>query len=128
MKLIIAGSRDISDYQALIDAIEKSGIDVEQVTEIVSGCAIGVDSMGIRYAMETKKPIVRFPVSYVEWRRYGKSAGPRRNRKMAAYGDVLLAIWDGKSSGTDNMIKEMAKVSKPTYIHYTDGRTTLDDL
>ena len=43
-----------------------------------------------------------------EWIKYGRAAGPRRNKQMAEYADALLAYWDGKSRGTKNMI-ELAK-------------------
>ena len=40
MKTIIAGSRTIVDYQALLDAVVDSNFDI---TEVVSGGARGVD-------------------------------------------------------------------------------------
>ena len=43
MKLIIAGSREITDIRVVRKAIEESGINLSEVTEIVSGTARGVD-------------------------------------------------------------------------------------
>lgn len=40
---------------------------------------------------------------------------------MAEYADVLIAIWDGKSNGTKNMIEEMQKLEKPVYL-FDNGR------
>ncbi len=57
-----------------------------------------------------------FNVSKEEWAKYGKSAGPRRNKRMIetakAYADDVetlkgLAIWDGKSRGTKDCMDRM---------------------
>jgi len=39
-----------------------------------------------------------------------------RNREMAKYADCLLAIWDGISTGTGNMIYEMRALGKPVKV------------
>ena len=39
-----------------------------------------------------------------EWRKFGKQAGVLRNIDMAHYANALIAVWDGKSPGTMNMI------------------------
>ena len=45
-----------------------------------------------------------------------KTAGFKRNMKMAEYADVLLAIWDGESKGTKHMIDSMLLLRKPVVI------------
>ncbi len=45
MKVIIAGSRSINDYRLVERAVADSGFDV---TEIVSGCSKGVDTLAIK--------------------------------------------------------------------------------
>jgi hypothetical protein len=47
--------------------------------------------------------VKKFPA---DWDRYGKSAGPVRNGQMARYAQRLIAFWDGKSTGTKNMIDQ----------------------
>ena len=51
-----------------------------------------------------------------QWDLYGRAAGPIRNAQMADYADAAIIIWDGKSPGSLNMIKEVKKVNKPHYI------------
>lgn len=41
-----------------------------------------------------------------DWANLGRSAGPIRNKEMAEVGTHLLAVWDGESRGTKNMINE----------------------
>lgn len=100
MKLIIAGSRHIHSYSLLEEAVGSSGF---KPTEIFSGCAGGVDQLGEQYATEHAIVLRRF---YADWSIFGKSAGPIRNREMAENADALIALWDGASRGTSDMIKK----------------------
>ena len=112
MKVIIAGSRSINDIMIIRDAIESVSWDI---TEIVSGTARGADVLGEQYAFEEILDIKRFPA---DWEKHGKSAGFIRNEQMAKYADGLIAIWDGKSPGTNHMIHTMFKNQKPVYVHF----------
>jgi glycerophosphoryl diester phosphodiesterase len=97
MIVIIAGSRDIEDYQVIKNAVELSQFDI---TEVVSGGARGVDQTGEAWARKHNIPIKRF---LPDWKA-GKSAGIMRNLQMSLYADGLIAVWDGVSRGTAHMI------------------------
>lgn len=112
MKTIIAGCRDFTDYKLLKDKLDYYRKDKE-ITEVVCGLARGADELGEVYATENNIRVKPFPA---DWDKHGKSAGPIRNRQMAEYADCLIAVWDGKSKGTKNMIEEMHKKNKPVYI------------
>lgn len=102
-KVIIAGTRDFSDYGLLsqkCDAILQKRRDDSNII-VVSGTARGADRLGERYARERGYRIERYPA---DWDRDGNSAGPIRNAKMADNADALIAFWDGQSRGTKNMI------------------------
>jgi len=110
VKVIIAGSRTITNFQYVRWVINRSFLAREEITEIVSGhCLEGVDKLGEKYAETLDIPLKLFPA---DWNKYGRAAGPIRNKLMAKYADVLVAIWDGKSRGTKNMISEMKKLKK----------------
>jgi hypothetical protein len=102
MRVILAGSRTITDFATVCDAAERSGFSISRV---LSGMARGVDTLAIRYAAENGLPLDAFPA---EWSRWGRAAGYRRNLLMAENADALIAIWDGRSPGTRHMI-EVAK-------------------
>ena len=113
MRVIIAGSRGIDDYEFICHKLN----DCERpwpITEVVSGTARGVDRLGERWAGSKDIPIKRFPA---DWDTYGKSAGYRRNADMAKYADVLIAFWDGTSKGTKHMIDLMTAAGKHTIVH-----------
>ena len=104
MKVIIAGSRDFNNYEMLESKVSHLlSLVKPEDTEVVSGGCRGVDKLGERYAKEHGIKVKVFPAF---WHTYGKSAGPRRNKQMAEYGDALIAFWDHKSKGTANMIAE----------------------
>lgn len=117
MKVIIAGLRGFNDYDLFKNELEKlihnNAIDI---SEIVSGGASGVDEMAERYADEKMIPIKVF---YADWKKYGRGAGPVRNKEMAEYvGEkgALIAFWDYKSKGTGSMIKIAKKNNMYIYI------------
>ena len=112
MKTIIAGCRDFTDYNLLKSKVDYYRKD-NAITEVVCGGATGADALGENYAVQNGIPVKGFPA---DWNKHGKAAGPIRNRQMAEYADCLIAVWDGKSRGTKNMIDEMNKLMKPVYI------------
>ena len=69
---------------------------------IVSGHAKGADLLGERYSQDKGYDLEIFPAN---WKKFGKSAGFRRNEQMAEVADGLIVFWDGKSHGTEHMIK-----------------------
>ena len=102
-KTIIAGGRDFMDYNLLKEKTNKI-LQEKKITHkivIISGCARGADTLGLRYASENAFDVEKYPA---EWDKYGKKAGYMRNVEMAENADALIAFWDGKSKGTKHMI------------------------
>lgn len=115
LKTIIAGSRTITDFETVAEAIKASAF---PIVEVVSGAARGVDTLGEEWAEVHKIPIKRFPAN---WNTHGKKAGPLRNIEMAEYADALIAIWDGESRGTKHMIDEATKHGLQVFVYTADG-------
>lgn len=119
LKIIIAGSRTITDYShlvnAIIGAINAGVITPAHSFEVVSGGAKGVDTLARRYAGESKYPLTEMKPIYKGANDRG--APLRRNIDIANYGDVLVAVWDGSSTGTKHIITYMEKLGKPVYVH-----------
>ncbi|MFA5623272.1 MAG: DUF2493 domain-containing protein, partial [Candidatus Dojkabacteria bacterium] len=108
--VIIAGSRGITDYEEVKQAYIQADLPIRT---IVSGKANGVDTLGEKLAKELKVPVLEYPA---DWDKYGKSAGYVRNKEMAVVADALIAIWDGESKGTKNMIDIMRYMGKKVFI------------
>lgn len=107
MKIIIAGGRDFKNYELLKQKCDYFINNIDNI-EIVCGMAKGADLLGKKYAQEKGFKIKEFPAN---WNSYGNSAGVIRNKEMADYSDSLIAFWDGKSSGTKNMIETARKLN-----------------
>ena len=90
MKLLIAGSRSITDFD-LAPYIPQN------VTEIISGGADGIDTLAEKYA---DKHRISKHIILPEYSKYGKAAPKLRNRVMVDLADAVLVIWDRKSKGT----------------------------
>lgn len=109
MRLVIAGGRDYTltraDYVSLDALAVKLG-----VAEVVSGGAKGADAGGEDWAKSRGFPVRLFPA---QWKRYGKRAGPIRNREMAEYADAV-ALFPG-GSGTESMRREARRSGLPVY-------------
>lgn len=101
MRLIISGGRDIWDFDFIVDTIKFYTQNLDSWT-LVCGMAPGVDTVAYDYCEANGIPIVKY---YADWDNYGKKAGPLRNEDMALHAEALLAIWDGNSPGTNDMIK-----------------------
>lgn len=119
MKIAVAGSRHLDER--LVQPIIYSMFNYIESTikgqfgfieEIVSGGCRGVDVVGEKVAEECVIKITKFEP---DWNKYGKVAGPLRNKEIANYADVLLLIWDGKSKGSLSMKREMKKLNKLIY-------------
>ncbi len=102
MKIAIIGSRNI-----FIDDL--GSYLPNNVTEIVSGGAKGVDACARKYATHNKIMLTEFLPEYA---RYGRAAPLKRNLQIIEYADEVLAFWDGESKGTKFVIDMCKKSSK----------------
>jgi hypothetical protein len=131
MKIIVAGSRSIEDYELLKKVMVQSNA-AFKATEIISGGARGVDKLGERWAKEHKIPL---RIMKAEWNKlnvpgavidvrpgeeegwYNSRAGIQRNEQMGDYADAAVILWDGKSNGTRHMTNYMKKLGKKVFVH-----------
>lgn len=107
-RILVTGSRSWRDAPAigaaLFDYLDangewRDGIPALDVILVHGGCPKGADAMAAAWAREF---CVEQEVHNPDWRRYGRSAGHRRNAEMVAAGaDVCLAfIRDGSAGAT----------------------------
>jgi len=101
MRVLICGGRDLN-VSSVRDYLIKNYSD-KDITEVIEGEATGAD-LGARYFAICKMiPFKPFPAN---WAKYGKKAGPIRNKQMLDEGnpDYVIAFPGGK--GTTNMIEQ----------------------
>ena len=114
-RIVIAGCRDYNNYNEAKKYISYYLSDIRKQNNIVilSGCATGADALGERYAKENGFKVEKYPAN---WEKYGKYAGPKRNKEMAKNCDYVICFWDGKSKGTKSMITLAKEYNKPIKI------------
>lgn len=101
MRIAIVGSRSVT--------VDNLGDYIENVTEIVSGGAKGVDQCAAEYANKHGIKLTEF---LPEYQRYGRAAPIKRNMKIVDYSDKIIVFWDGKSKGALSVIKYAEKIGK----------------
>lgn len=131
MKVIVAGSRSIKDYGIVRQAILDSGLWAlhKRKLEIVSGGAGGVDTLGEEFATRNGLVLHRMPadwdsvdkpgavIRYRNGKPYNAAAGHWRNEDMAKFANALIAVWDGYSNGTKDMMKQAYDRDLFVYVH-----------
>lgn len=134
MKIIIAGGREVTDYDMLIAALMRSGYwkTYKKTIEVICGMALswkwhenetigGADRLGYRFAERNGLIIHEF---HADWKTWGSRAGHIRNRDMGHFAlgheGRLLALWDGQSSGTAGMIEFAEEKGLPGYVYRVD--------
>lgn len=106
MKVAVIGSRSITAYplEEVIPA---------DTAEIISGGARGADTLARDYALQHDIPFTEIRPDYA---RYSKGAPLRRNMEIIALADMVIALWDGKSTGTAQVIAQCRKQGKPIIV------------
>lgn len=114
-KVILAGSRTITDYDLVKLAYETSGV---KAIEFVCGKAPGVDRLGEKLANNLELPVAEFPAKWEDENgKVNKGAGFARNAEMVKYGTYGVLVWDGKSHGTEDTKKRLLAANKPCFVY-----------
>ena len=111
-KVVIGGCRDYTDYEFFKSKLDEILTYQHGEITMISGHCSGVDRMGERYAEEKG---FRVKIFLPEWDKYGRAAGPMRNKEMVACADLIIAFWNGRSKGTSSLI-QYAKIRKKELI------------
>lgn len=128
MKLIIAGSRNIQDYEVVLEAMKSSPFNINDVDVLFSGGSEGVDKIAENIFEDNyESDISLYPVyEYIDVAPKDEVAPLIRNTQMAEDADALIAVWDGRSSGTKDMIDKARENNLDLYIHRTDNKKLSD--
>lgn len=121
-KIAVVGCRPTDDPikdDATRDAVRAFVDKLDPVTTVViSGGAAGVDTWAEERARSRN---IRVVVIRPNWKKYGRSAGFRRNKEIVLTADDVAAFWDGLTKGTENTIKHAIRLRRPTAVFRTTG-------
>ncbi|MFI5405141.1 MAG: SLOG family protein [Nitrososphaerales archaeon] len=113
MKILICGDRHWSNYWAIYDVISR----LDRSSVIIHGAAKGADTTAGIIAKKLGFEVVSVPA---EWEKYGRAAGPIRNKVMLDMNpDLVLAFHTDieNSKGTKNMVEIAKKKGVETIIY-----------
>jgi hypothetical protein len=113
-KILVCGGRNFIDrsiiFETLYDYCDLRGLKTDEdkygnwlpCVTIIHGGASGADSIADDWAIINWCPVEEFKA---DWKKYGKAAGPIRNKQMLDEGkpDVVIAFPGGR--GTQNMVQ-----------------------
>ena len=105
IKVAIIGSRSFKNKPLLEETMQIFQATHNAIGLIISGGAKGADSMGVQWANRNNIPTIVF---YPDFKKR-KRAYHFRNRQIVKECDVLIAFWNGRSTGTKYTI-DFAKV------------------
>ena len=125
MRVLICGDRNWNDIDRVREVVKemhgKSFIDV-----VIEGEAPGADTHGAIIANELGIPVEKYPA---DWKKYGRAAGPIRNKKMLDDGksDIVLAFHNHllHSKGTKNMCTIAKKAGVRVLVAHSQGQTEI---
>ena len=102
MKILIAGSRNIKDF-------DFTELVPEETELIVTGGANGIDKCAEAFAdLHGISKLVLRP----NYKKYRKAAPLLRNRMMVDICDIAIIVWDGTSRGTKYTIDYAKETGK----------------
>jgi len=113
-RIAIVGSRTFTNYEQISHKLADILVPSDS---LVSGGAVGVDSMAQRYAKESGLEIT---ICYPDYGRYGKGATFVRNRRIVELSDLVLAFYAKgrfQQGGTANTIHWARELGVPYFEH-----------
>lgn len=116
-RVLVCGGVDFDNKELFYEKM-KQLVKLDDI--IVSGHAKGADTFAEEYAKDFNMKTRIFPA---EWKKYGRAAGPIRNKQMLDFvkenNPVVIAFWNGKSRGTKNTVETARKIGiEPIIISY----------
>lgn len=101
MNLAIVGYRSYYNYVDFSNIINEF-INDHDVKTIITGDCRGTDTLAQKYAINNNLQLI---IHKANWDKYGKRAGPMRNKEIVINADYLIAFVSKESIGTWHTIK-----------------------
>lgn len=100
MKVVITGTRNITDYSLVEQTVKDSNY---KITEINCGDQQGTDELAQQYAKKKRKKINVF---VPDWKTYGRNARDISDAEMVKDADAVFLFWDGIDAGCKVVYRE----------------------
>lgn len=111
IKLAVVGSRNFVNYRLVKETILQN-VDINRIKYLISGGAVGADSLAQQFAKEHGLPILIF---YPDWN-IGKHAGFLRNERIIKASNLVYAFQVDKSKGTQHSINLAKQFNREVHV------------
>ena len=116
--IAVVGTRNFTDKDTFKRIINEV-ITIEGTpNKIVSGGAIGADTLAFEWAIENNTEVLVFKPKYEDFPKKKRWMAPKeRNTTIVDNSDIVLAFWDMESTGTKDTINKSIKKGKRIYLY-----------
>jgi ABC-type Fe3+-hydroxamate transport system substrate-binding protein len=122
VKVLVCGGRRYTNDKRIDGVL--GGLHKEApFTELIEGGSLGADALAAAWARKNRVPTRKFEA---QWKKFGASAGPRRNREMLVEGKPDLVIAFPGGTGTADMVSK-ASAAGVRVIRVTDDTSARKD-
>jgi len=104
----VIGSRSFNDYDLLVRVCRSRG-----VSSVVSGGAVGADSLAARFAGSFG---LSLRVFYPDYQRFGRRAPLLRNQLVVSSVQQVVAFWNGSSRGCFHALACARRLGLPCFV------------
>ncbi|MFN2465166.1 MAG: hypothetical protein ABR598_02750 [Candidatus Dormibacteria bacterium] len=111
MRVAIVGSRHFPEMErvrAFVQALPAGAI-------VLTGGASGVDAAAGQAARDKALGLIKLPPRFEEATDPGASV--RRNQELVDSADVLVAFWDGQSTGTRRTVERALESGREVHVY-----------
>lgn len=108
-KIAVIGSREFSNVRLVADVMAEY---LPIISLLISGGARGADKLGEQWA---NKNGIETQIFYPDHKRY-KHAYHHRNRLIVEAADLVVAFWNGHSTGTKYTMDYARRMGKPVRV------------
>jgi len=105
MRVLVCGGVAFTDRDHLFAVLDE-GMRVNGISLIISGMALGADTLAVEWAKERRVELAEFPA---DWKAHGRAGGPIRNRQMLVEGKPNIVVAFPGGRGTADMTSRAHK-------------------
>lgn len=105
MRLGVIGSRKFTNYTQMAKYLDKK-VDVKK---IISGGSDGADQLAKEYAQNQNIPFESYPLD---------------KEAIVKNSDIVVAFWDGKSEGTQDVLRIAKRAGKRIEVVFLEKKAT----
>ena len=109
MKLAVIGTKKFTDFNFLSLTLKK----IPNIKLIISGGALGTDTLAKQYALRNNIEFMEFPPEY---KKFGDKAKHIRDKLIVEEYDEIIAFWDGECEGTKYTMEYAKQLRKSVKI------------